>query len=70
LKEIYGIKTVDYKGEKKDFWIRIGIAHVNKDGSLNCSFDYFPRDTNIKIHIRDPKENKKEMQNDNDEFTE
>lgn len=40
--------------EKKDRWVRIGIAFNNKDGSMNCFLDALP--VNGKIHIREKKE--------------
>ena len=63
--EIFGIKEVDSKGEKKNFWQRIGIAYKNSDGSINCYFDYFPSDSKIKIQIREKKENGNEKEDVN-----
>lgn len=40
--------------DKKDRWVKIGIAFENKDGSINCFLDAVP--VNGKIHIRDKKE--------------
>ena len=63
MKEIYGIKEIENKGAKKSYWTRIGIAHVNKDGSLNCYFDFFPARTDngkITIQIREKTEKKGE----------
>ena len=62
MKEIYGIKKVESKGQEKSYWTRIGIAHENKDGSLNCYFDYLPSNGNITVQIR----NKKEKQDGNE----
>jgi hypothetical protein len=69
MKEIFGIKKVERQGETKSFWTRIGIAHENKDGSLNCYMDYVPVIPNITLNIRDPKEKEnkgEETQNEND----
>lgn len=55
MKEIFGVKEVESKGVKKNFWQRIGIAYENKDGSINCYFDYFPIGQNITIQIKDKK---------------
>lgn len=38
------------KGERK-FWTKVGVAFVNKDGSLNCKLDSLPVDG--ELHIRD-----------------
>lgn len=55
MKEIYGVKKVERRGKEESFWTRIGIAHENKDGSLNCYVDYVPAIPGIVLHIRDPK---------------
>lgn len=55
-KDIFGIKEIETKGEKKSFWTRIGIAFLNQDGSMNCHFDYMPVREGITVHVRDKKE--------------
>lgn len=50
LKEVFTI--VDF-GEDKNRWIKIGVAFVNKDHSINVVLNALP--TNGKLHIRDPK---------------
>lgn len=46
--------TVCPRGEgKKDFWLRIGTAFENRDGSLSVILDALP--TNGKIIVRDEK---------------
>ena len=42
---------VDRGDEKKDLWLRIGTAFVNKDGSLNVVLNALPIDG--KLHIRE-----------------
>ncbi len=49
MKVVYMIQ----KGEKKNFWTKIGVAFVNKDGSLNVKLNAIPVDG--QIQIRDPK---------------
>ena len=49
MKHVYMIR----KGEKSNFWTRIGVAFVNKDGSLNVRLNAVPIDG--QIQIRDPK---------------
>lgn len=47
------------RGEGKDaIWKQIGVAFVNKDGSLNAILDSIPgcTDGTYKIHIRDHKD--------------
>ncbi len=48
-KEVFMIQ----KGKTRSFWTRIGVAFVNKDGSLNVKLDAFP--VSGQLHIRDPK---------------
>lgn len=51
-KAVYTIKS---RGEgKKDFWLQIGVAFVNSDGSLNVKLDALPVDG--AMHIRDVSE--------------
>lgn len=44
---------VDKEGQQKSFWVRVGTAFVNRDGSLNVYLDAMP--TNGKLHIREAK---------------
>jgi hypothetical protein len=44
------IERKDKKGERK-YWVRLGSAYVNTDGSLNVYLDATP--TNGMLHIRD-----------------
>jgi hypothetical protein len=47
IKHVY---VITGKGERK-FWNRIGVAFVNRDGSLNCKLESLPVDG--ELHIRD-----------------
>lgn len=47
MKVVY---VISGKGERK-FWTKIGVAFVNRDGSLNCKLDSLPVDG--ELHIRD-----------------
>lgn len=40
---------------EKTFWVRIGVAFTNRDGSLNVILDALPLGTN-RLQIREPKE--------------
>jgi hypothetical protein len=44
------VYTITERGEKS-FWTRIGIANVNRDGSLNVRLDAIP--VNGTLHVRD-----------------
>ena len=48
-KNVYTIKN---QGED-NYWVKIGRAFVNKDGSLNVYLDALP--LTGQLHIRDPK---------------
>lgn len=47
MKHVY---VITGKGERK-FWTKVGVAFVNRDGSLNCKLDSLPVDG--ELHIRD-----------------
>ena len=42
------------------FWIKLGVAFVNKDDSLNVVLDALPLNFDGKLHIRDFKERQAE----------
>lgn len=48
-KAVYHIKEA--KEGRKAFWTKIGVAFVNKDGSVKVFMDVLPIDG--KLHIRD-----------------
>ena len=47
MKVVY---VISGSGERK-FWNRVGVAFVNRDGSLNCKLDSLP--VGGELHIRD-----------------
>ena len=47
MKVVY---TLTERGDKS-YWTRIGVAYVNRDGSLNLKLDAMP--TNGTMHVRD-----------------
>jgi len=42
---------IDKPGYDKSFWVRIGRAFVNRDGSFNLNLDALP--INGKLHLRE-----------------
>ena len=38
---------------KKSYWMRLGVAFQNKDGSWNLKFDTFPVDPKTTVQLRD-----------------
>ena len=50
------VYTVINRGEgKKNYWLQIGVAFTNKDGSLTVKLNALP--LNGELQIRDPKPN-------------
>jgi len=52
MKDVYTI--IEKEDWDKDFWLRVGTAFENRDGSLNLVLDALP--VNGKLHVRDRKE--------------
>ena len=50
IKEVF---TIIENGEDKTRWIKIGVAFINKDNSINVVLNALP--INGKLNIRDPK---------------
>ena len=52
--EVYTIVEGNHSnGLKKNLWIRIGTAFVNKDGSINIKLNALP--LSGKLQLREPK---------------
>ena len=54
--EIKDVFTIQQNGEKS-FWIKLGVAFVNKDGSLNVRLDGLPVNGSLHIRNRLPQNN-------------
>lgn len=50
------------EGEKKKFWPKIGIAYVNRDGSITLYLEALPLGTNT-LQVREQKEQPAERTN-------
>lgn len=50
-KEVFTV--IDRGQNEKGWWVRIGSAWVNRDGSVNVKLDALP--VNGTLHIRDPR---------------
>ena len=50
--------VVQRENDGREFWVRVGAAFVNRDGSLSVRLDAMP--VNGRLHIRDyqPRENR------------
>ncbi len=51
MKDVYTI--IEKEGYEKSFWVRIGSAFENRDGSQTILLDALP--VNGKLHLRDRK---------------
>lgn len=51
---IYGIRKMP---DGKDMWDKIGMGYPNRDGSINLVFNYYPKNQDTKIQIREVKDN-------------
>jgi len=49
-KQVYTI--IEKEGEEKSHWVRVGVAFVNRDHSLNIRLNALP--VNGLLHVRDP----------------
>ena len=45
------VYTIADRGNGRKHWVRVGVAFVNRDGSLNVRLDAVP--VNGQLHIRD-----------------
>ena len=50
FKHVYTI--VEREGQEKNRWVRVGVAFVNRDQSLNIRLNALP--VNGLLHVRDP----------------
>lgn len=65
--ERWEVFTVVERGEGRDaksWWVRVGAAFTNKDGSINVKLDALPVNGSIQLRIPDPKEDREERTNE------
>lgn len=43
-------------GEGKAFWVKVGSAFTNKDGSINVFLDAFPVNGKLQLRVPQPRE--------------
>ncbi len=55
-KPTYTAFTVRERGDNKPFWLGIGSAWINADGSLNVSLDAIPLDGKLCLRVRKDKD--------------
>ena len=61
-KAVYSI--IEREGQEKAYWLRLGTAFVNRDGSLTVYLNALP--TNAKLHIRDVPQDNDNRQDNNE----
>lgn len=54
MKYVY---VISGKGERK-YWTKVGVAFVNRDGSLNCKLESLPVDGELHIRDASPREDR------------
>jgi len=52
FKPVYSV--VDRGADRKPFWLRLGAAFTNRDGSMTVLLDAYPKDGRLQIRDRDP----------------
>ena len=55
---IWGI--TDIKSKEKGSWTQLGVTFLNKDGSENLLFNFYPTDPAATIQLREQKDKKEE----------
>lgn len=48
------VYTVVERGEGRTFWVRIGVAFTNRDGSINIRLDAVPVNGTMQIRDAEP----------------
>src|SRR5579871_6019509 len=51
FKPVYSV--VDRGADRKPFWLRLGAAFTNRDGSMTVLLDAYPKDGRLQIRDRD-----------------
>ena len=58
-KEMWEAYSVVVRGEKS-LWVKIGMAFLNRDQSINVLLDAYPRDGKVQLRSRSETNNKKQ----------
>jgi hypothetical protein len=61
-KRVLAVYTVIAKNEGKDFWLRVGGAFPNRDGSLSVLLDALPINGKLQIREYTPRDEGPEAQ--------
>jgi hypothetical protein len=54
-KKLIAYHIIERKGLEKPVWSRIGVAFVNRDGSINVMLDELPLDGRLQVREDRPK---------------
>jgi len=50
------VKRDGQNGEQKSFWVRVGSAFTNKDGSINVFLDALPVNGQLQLRVPQPRD--------------
>jgi hypothetical protein len=53
--EAFTIVERESQGETKSFWVRVGVAFTNRDGSINVFLDALPVNGKLQLRVPLPK---------------
>jgi hypothetical protein len=52
-KAVFTMTEREVNGEKKTFWTRVGVAFVNRDGSITIKLDALPLSGTLQVREED-----------------
>lgn len=61
VKYVWMVEDVGEGSDKRSFWTKVGVAFVNRDGSLSVQLSAIPM--NGRLQIRDPAEKREHDDN-------
>jgi hypothetical protein len=53
-RNLKAVFTVVERGPGKSIWVRVGLGHTNKDGSLNLKLDAIPVNGTLQVREWEP----------------
>jgi hypothetical protein len=60
VKSMKSVFTIVDRGGGKSFWVRVGVAFTNRDGSLNVKLDAIPVNGTLQVRDWEPLEKRAE----------
>lgn len=62
MKIAYTIVERETDGETKSFWVRVGVAFENKDGSINVRLDALPLNGTLQLREYEPRDDDRDSE--------